>query len=199
MKVKICGITRVEDLHAVERVGADYVGLICYSRSPRYVTQTQLSQLANVRIHAKRVGVFVDADFDSVTKAVEVGALDVVQLHGRPDVAFAQKLMDAGYEVWQAVHVSSAVDVARYVDFPAHKLLVDAARGGSGLCCDWQLAEQLASRRDVLLAGGLTPQNVAAAIAYVRPWGIDVSTGVEFAPGIKDFSKLTELYKGINQ
>jgi len=191
--VKICGLTRLEDVRCAVAAGADYVGFVLYERSPRYVPLEVLRRLAAaVPPTVRRVGVVVNADPAQLAQAVTAGRLDVIQFHGdeTADVLRSFRLAT----VWQAVALRAAADVAAAADSPAEVLVADAAghtaRGGTGQVCDWTLAAQLAGRRRMLLAGGLRPETVAEAVERVRPYGVDVSSGVESSPGVKDHDRV---------
>jgi len=186
--VKICGVTRVEDGLAAVAAGADYVGLNFWSGSRRRVDVARAREIARaVGDAVTKVGIFVDAPADEVEAvAAEVG-LDLVQLHGNESVAYCRGFAARAIRV---VRVGVAADLDVLADHPASLFLLDAPSagfGGSGRTFDWTLAAAAhAHGRRFFLAGGLTPDNVAAAIAAVGPYGVDVAGGVERAPGIKD-------------
>jgi phosphoribosylanthranilate isomerase len=141
--------------------------------------------------------VFVDAPVAEVEATAAAVGLDVVQLHGDEPARVGAALAAAGLEVWKAIAVASAADLTRLAAWPAAAHLLDAAtaaRGGSGHTIDWGLAaEAVAAGRRIVLAGGLTPRNVATAIAAVKPFAVDVASGVELAPGVKDPVKVFEF------
>jgi phosphoribosylanthranilate isomerase len=191
--VKICGLCRPEDVLCAVAAGADCVGFVLYEKSPRYVSPERLGALAAlVPAGVQRVGVVVNATPAAVAEAVRVGRLDVIQFHGdETDLEVAAFHLASA---WRVVNLHEAAEVERAVLTPGAALVVDvggaAGRGGTGTVCDWALAAQLAQRRRVLLAGGLRPENVAEALRQVQPWGVDVSSGVEAAPGIKDHDRV---------
>ncbi|MBN2452433.1 MAG: phosphoribosylanthranilate isomerase [Lentisphaeria bacterium] len=194
--VKICGLTRPEDVRLAVEAGADALGFVLVPTSPRFVKAASLPGLtAAVPEGVLKVGVVVHATAAEVAEAVRLGGLDVIQFHGdeEPSRLAAFRLATA----WKAVTLRRAADVEAAVPLPAAVLVADAGtasmRGGTGRTCDWSLAAALARRRRTLLAGGLTLDNVAAAIAAVRPHGVDVSSGLEAAPGIKDPTRLREF------
>jgi len=186
--VKICGVTRVEDALIAAAAGADYVGLNFWSGSRRRVDVARAKEIAAALGDAvTKVGVFVDAPAEEVEAvAAEVG-LDLVQLHGNESVAYCRGFAARAI---RAVRVGTAADLEVLANHPASLFLLDtpsAGFGGSGRTFDWTLAAAAhAHGRRFFLAGGLTADNVAAAVAAVRPYGVDVAGGVERAPGIKD-------------
>jgi phosphoribosylanthranilate isomerase len=188
--VKICGITRPEDAVAAIRAGADWLGLNFWPTSKRYLTLAQASDV----VHAARqerpevgiVGVFVDQPLGEVTGVLSSLELDRAQLHGDEPPDFVRRLGDRAIKALAMAEEAQLDELAEY-DCPV--VLVDTpspGRGGSGIVGDWSVAQAAAALRKVILAGGLTPDNVADAIAAVQPWGVDVASGVESAPGVKD-------------
>jgi phosphoribosylanthranilate isomerase len=191
MFAKICGITRIEDArHAVEH-GATALGFVFWSKSSRVVTIEQARAIVDtLPASVAAIGVFVDASADEIGQIVAGAGLSAVQLHGVESPAMAREL--AG-PVFRSVTLADAEQVIH--EWPVSAtLLLDAAdpvrRGGTGVTVDWTRAGTIARARRTVLAGGLTPANVAEAIATVRPFGVDVSSGVESAPGIKDPEKV---------
>lgn len=199
-KVKICGVTLPDDAARVGASGADFIGLNFWPSSKRYVAPER----AHVLVDAARaagavqvVGVFVDADADDVTSVLAHVDLDIVQLHGdeSPDDVAAIATA-AKRPVWKALAVHSDADLAALENWPVDAILLDTptpGRGGSGVTFDWSLARTARRRypaRQLVLAGGLSPDNVADAIATIEPWAVDVASGVEAAPGVKDPDKL---------
>lgn len=185
VRVKICGITRRSDAEFALECGASAVGFVLAETSSRYVSLAALVELTR-NLPGIKVGVFVNAGIDFIRRAVVAGALDVVQLHGSESANFARAIDFA--EVWKATYEP---------DFPAHILVCDAPAGGSGRPGDQAAAARIARMRRIMLAGGLTPANIGAAIERVRPWGVDISSGVESAPGIKDHHKIVQLFTQI--
>ncbi len=187
MFAKICGITRVEDARHAVAEGATALGFVFWPGSPRAVAPATAREiLARLEQPVVSVGVFVDAPVDALRRAVAESGVTMVQLHGdeTPDVGAA-----AGVPVLRAVGLARvAADAAAWPEDTVW--LLDAhdpvRRGGTGRRIDWAAAAEVARARRVVLAGGLTPENVAEAIATVRPIGVDVSSGVEASPGVKD-------------
>jgi phosphoribosylanthranilate isomerase len=205
MKIKICGITNLEDALAAVQAGADYLGFIFHPKSPRYVSVAQAQAIVGgVRRQyrdkrPKGVGVFVNASPAQVRYTLYTAGLHFAQLHGDegPEAVAAQRgrAYKAVRPASRAEALEAAVQYAGLGPAPGPSLLLDAYHpteyGGTGVRADWTAAAEVARRVPrLLLAGGLTPDNVAAAVGAVRPWGVDVSSGVEAAPGRKDHAKL---------
>jgi phosphoribosylanthranilate isomerase len=192
--IKICGITRLTDaLHAVGQ-GATALGFVLWPKSPRAVTVDRAAEIiAELPSHVMAVGVFVNEPVDSIRNVAERARLTAVQLHGDEPPAYADALE---WPVIRAVAVDEIDDAADSWSADT-ALLVDnidpVRRGGTGAAVDWSKAADVAKTRRIVLAGGLTPDNVASAIRAVHPFGVDVSSGVESAPGVKDFSKVAQF------
>ncbi len=191
--VKICGITNVADALMAAAAGADALGFIFYEHSPRFVTPESVSEIVQaLPPHIVKVGVFVNASPERVAEAAARGSLNILQFHGdeSPDYCLQFGLMSM-----KAFRVQNSESLEKLKEFPTHAWLLDAytpgALGGTGEVFDWDLAIQAKQMgRPVFLAGGLTPDNVARAVSRVQPYGVDVSTGVEAAPGRKDPEKV---------
>jgi phosphoribosylanthranilate isomerase len=188
--VKICGITREEDAVAAAEAGADAVGFVMWPGSPRAVTPAAARRLgAALPPFVLRVGVFVDAGREALLRAADEAGLDLLQLHGsEPPEACA----DLPRRALKAVRIGPGFtpeDALRY-EGRVGGLLLDGG-AGAGRVFDWSLAKPVRARaRFVMLAGGLTPENLGAAVAMLRPDGLDVSSGVETAPGVKDAARI---------
>jgi phosphoribosylanthranilate isomerase len=201
VRVKICGVTRRDDAMHAASAGADLLGLNLWSGSKRHVDLEEARALAaaarEVAPAIAIVGVFVDAGLDAIVEAARAATLDVVQLHGQEPAALVDALRARGLAVWRAAAMAGPADVAALAGLRADGVLLDtptAGRGGSGRTFDWTLgAAAVAAGHRVVLAGGLDPDNVAAAIAAVGPWAVDVASGVEAAPGIKDPARVTRF------
>ena len=205
-KVKMCGISKVETIPAVVEAKPDYMGLV-FASSKRQVTVEQAKTLVealhkqckaqNDTVSIKTVGVFVNETLDNLVTIANEANLDVVQLHGDEDEAFIQSLKErTNVEVWKAVQIRSAADAEAWIDSSADMLLFDAyhkdERGGTGEVFDWSCLD--AFERPFMLAGGIDSTNVARAIRTVRPYGIDISSGIE-TNGVKDDEKITAFTK----
>lgn len=212
-KVKMCGISKVETIPAVVEAKPDYMGLV-FAPSKRQVTVDQAKTLVE-ELHKqytkrynngaeqsnndeiKTVGVFVNETLDNLVSIATEANLDVVQLHGDEDEAFIQSLKErTNVEVWKAVQIRSAADAETWIDSSADMLLFDAyhkdERGGTGEVFDWSCLDEF--ERPFMLAGGIDSTNVARAIRTVRPYGIDISSGIE-TDGVKDDEKITAFTK----
>lgn len=188
-RVKICGLTRSIDAEVVARQGADALGVV-FAPGPRQLDiVAAVDVLAAAPEEVQRVGVFADQPAEFIEQATELCRLDWIQLHGQESAEFAAAL---SVKVIKAVRVAAAADFARVSDYPADAFLLDAPAadgrlGGTGAVFDWSKAADLPwPRSKVIVAGGLNPDNVGAAVELLRPGGVDVSSGVEAAPGIKD-------------
>lgn len=179
MRVKICGITTADDLRLADGAGADYAGFVLWPGSKRYVPPERLAELGRVPVRLRKVGVFVRATPRAIARAVRLGGLDVVQLY---HCAFRR----AGVEVWHATPGGRGT------------VVLDAAPG-EGRVGDWPKAARRARARRVVLAGGLTPDNVAEAVRTVRPWCVDVAGGTEATPGAKDPQKVHDFIRKAKQ
>lgn len=187
MKVKICGITRLDDARRAADLGADFIGFIFVPESPRCITfEAAAAIAANVR-GPKFVGVFRDAPVETMQQAPG----DYLQLHGSESDDVIRTI---GRPAIKAFPVDGALP---NTETSAEWVLFDSPRGGSGRRFDWSLLAAYPRTRPFLLAGGITPENVALAISTVRPDAIDVASGVESSPGIKDPRKLEELFKRV--
>lgn len=198
--VKICGVTTLDDALACVDAGADALGFNFWRRSKRHVAVEQASAIAKrLPAHVRTVGVFVDPSEADVERAFAAGAIDLAQLHGDETPDFCRRF--AGRYI-KALRLAGESTLARFGDYSCDLFLVDAdseGYGGSGRRADVALARRAAASRRVILAGGLTPENVAAAIAEVRPYGVDVAGGVEREPGVKDWIKVAAFVKAAKQ
>ena len=201
-RIKICGITRVEDALAAASSGADAIGLVFYQRSPRHVSIAQARQLAEaLPPFVSIVGLFVDADAAFVREVLESVRLDLLQFHGDEAPEYCAQFPRP---YLKAIRVKAGVDLLQCAsDFRSAKgLLLDAhvegVPGGTGTAFDWTLIPGNLPL-PVILSGGLDAENVAAAIRQVRPYAVDVSSGVESGKGIKDGAKIAAFIKEVKQ
>jgi phosphoribosylanthranilate isomerase len=196
--VKICGITRAEDARLAASLGATAIGFIFWPSSPRAISPLRARAIVDaLPASVTTVGVFVNAGRDEIEAAADEANLQAVQLHGDETPDLARSL---SRRVIKAIPLTGDID-ERVNEWPGTMLLLDAhdaaRRGGTGRVVDWDRAAAIARTHDIILAGGLGPGNVADAVARVRPAGIDVSSGVESSPGIKDPGKLRALFDAL--
>lgn len=199
VRVKVCGLTRPQDAIAAEALGVDALGVMFAPGSKRRVDLEQAAEvLAAVGPFISRVGVFVDAPEDEVWTAIERLRLDAVQLHGSEGAellaAFRPRVA-----VIKALSWSASLDAGALAELPADALLIDGPQAGSGRPFAWSeaAAATLAGLPRWVLAGGLRPENVAEALSRLDPWAVDVSTGVESAPGIKDPARMAAFLRAV--
>lgn len=205
--VKICGLSTPETLDAALKGGASHVGFVHFAKSPRHVEAERLAALAaRVPGHVQKVGVVVNPDDAMIEMLMQAGRLDALQLHGSepPDRVAAIRTRFPGLNLWKAIPVKTTADIAsaaRYADI-ADLILFDAKTpdhadlpGGMGLRFDWSLLSGYRASGPWGLSGGLDPDNVAEAIRITRAPLVDVSSGVESAPGIKDVDKIAAFCK----
>jgi phosphoribosylanthranilate isomerase len=201
-KVKICGLTNLPDAQAAAEAGADMLGFIFYPPSPRFVEPAHaaaiIASLQPMALPVRTVGLFVNAPLRAIQEALRLCHLDLVQLHGGEPPHLLETLQPQAFKALRPTSLDEAAAEAEwYADLgppDGPQLLLDAyhpqLHGGTGQVGDWAIAAALAPRYRILLAGGLTPDNVRHAVRQVRPWGVDVSSGVEAAPGQKDRDKM---------
>jgi phosphoribosylanthranilate isomerase len=192
--VKICGITNLDDALAAVDCGVDMLGFV-FAGSPRRVSpETAAGIIASLTSEVKCVGVFVDADIERVRGTVDLCSLDMVQLHGNETPEYAQAL---SVPFIKAFRTRDDGVLGQIGGFGAETFLLDSydpgRAGGTGELCDWTMASEAAKLGRMILAGGLNPENVARAIKTVKPYGVDVSSGIEISPGRKDHEKMREF------
>ena len=199
-KIKICGIKTVKDVLAAMEAGADLIGFNFYPKSPRYIdvgTCRNIMSVMRRHGHVTYVGVFVNASVEEVYATIETCGLSLAQLHGDETPEMLRALKGKAFKAFRGIPSENTV----YERNDAPALLVDAAvkgvYGGSGVTADWSAAAELAKKYPLLLAGGLTPENVADAVRQVKPWGVDVASGVESEPGKKDASKIKAFVQAV--
>lgn len=193
-RVKICGITNLEDALIAIEYGADALGFI-FAPSPR---QMKISVVRDIVAHLppfiSKVGVFVNSELSLVRETVSACSLSIVQLHGNEDAAYCSALFPNVIKVFTKSNIPSNQDIVRYM---VTAYMIDQEKSSAGDDIEqrelWQLARNLKEHGPVILAGGLTPDNVAEAVEAARPYAVDVSSGIESAPGKKDVKKLREF------
>ena len=186
-KIKFCGLRREEDVKMAASLGAGFMGFILSERFKRFISPEETARLKQFASSAKTVGVFVDEPADYVVSASKTAKLDMIQLHGSEDDDYISEIKEkTGLPVIKMIKPVSEDDIIAARSCKADLILLDSGAGGTGRTFDWSLAEDLG--RDYILAGGLTPDNVGDAVERLKPFAVDVSSGVE-TEGIKDFSK----------
>jgi phosphoribosylanthranilate isomerase len=205
VKVKICGIRTLEEARAAVELGADALGFNLWNRSPRYISPDEIRHiLVEMPPFVSCVGVFVNEEPEAIRRTVTATGLQVVQLHGDEDEAFVKHLGDL--KIIKALRIDEAFDLDQLNTCRASAILLDAKvkgeYGGTGQRFDWRLAVEAKKTVRVILAGGLSRENIGEAIRFVRPYAVDVCSGVEAEPGRKDFDKMREFMaavEGANQ
>ena len=195
--IKICGITNLEDAVFAAEAGADLLGFIFAAGSPRKVEpETVRNIVKQLPSQVKKVGVFRDQPNAEIISIMDRCGLDVVQLHGHetPETA---KVLALEYEVWKAIPFTSAAAFSESLKFQGYTQLADSDKQGND--CNWSLAMLTARRRRMFLAGGIAVENAAHAVETVCPAGLDICSGVEVRPGIKDHNKITEIINRIRK
>lgn len=204
MKIKVCGITRLEDARFCAGAGADFLGFIQHEESPRYVSPDAAREIIAWLYGPRPVGVFVDIPADRANAIAEEAGFELVQLHGAESPSYCAEM---SLPVIRAVRVfpeSTADDLAREMDRYVDRVeyfLLDTGKagfaGGTGIPFAWEKAAGLAERYPLFLAGGISAENVARAVEVVQPLGIDASSGLESSPGVKDFDKLVQFFDAV--
>ncbi len=202
-KVKICGITSVEDGLWVVECGADAIGLN-FAESPRRVDVARAREiLGALPGSVVAVGVFADASKEEMRGVAQEVGLGTVQVHGKFEAEEAEELREGGLRVVRAIQVGSRADLKPIGSYPADAFLLDTKaegmHGGTGKTFDWSLAREARERARIVLAGGLGPDNVAEAIREVRPWAVDASSRLEASPGVKDPALVKRFIEAVRE
>jgi len=200
VQIKICGITNIEDAVAAALAGADALGFVFHPASPRYVTPGRAREIIAVLPPAVcTVGVFVNLAAVEVLQIAELCGLDFIQLHGSETREYCRSFPRE--RLIKALSFRSEDEFAIMADYPVRAFLVDAHDpvrfGGTGRTCDWNVAHKAAARHPLVLAGGLGTKNILAALEAVRPLAVDLSSGVESAPGKKDHEKIRSVISAV--
>ena len=204
--IKICGIKTLKDALAAIDAGADYLGFNFYPKSVRFIEKETCIEITSAlkREHPqiKLVGVFVNSPVDEVKNILETCHLDLAQLHGDETPEMVESFSGKAFKAIRLTSEFAETSVYPFLKSAlSPALLVDAAvkgvYGGSGVTADWSAAAELAKKYPLLLAGGLTPENVADAVRQVQPWGVDVASGIESEPGKKDASKMKAFVQAV--
>ena len=199
-RIKICGITNVEDGVAAAEAGADMIGLMFYERSPRHISFATAAEVSRaLSPFIVKVGVFVNPDEDTVMRAINDCGVTLLQFHGEETPGFCTQF---GVMSMKAFRIKDAASLEALPNYPTDAWLLDAyspdAHGGTGAKFNWELAIEAKNLgRPIFLAGGLTPENVGDAVQTVQPFGVDVSSGVESAPGKKNHAKVRAFIQAV--
>jgi len=195
IKVKICGITNLEDALAAIDAGADALGFVFHHKSPRHVFPEQAAAIIrHLPPYVQTIGLFVDEPLDVVNTTADQCGLDLIQLHGKEKPGYCDSIRRRVVKTFRVKDITSLEPMR---DYRVAAFLLDAwspaAHGGTGQTFNWEIAACAAQSNRIILAGGLTPANVAEAVCKVRPYAVDVSSGVESAPGKKDWQKIADF------
>jgi phosphoribosylanthranilate isomerase len=201
-QIKICGLTSAREAEACVAAGADAIGFISYPKSPRHLENQAIRRItARLPSMVCPVGVFVNENFDRIMQTVTIGGLKGVQLHGQEDPGLVEALTEEGLTVIKALFVNGNPALETAGRFAPSAFLVECAGGplpgGNAMDWNWADARKLPADRPVVLAGGLTPDNITIAIAAGNPAAVDVSSGVEIRPGHKDMDKVAAFCRAV--
>lgn len=198
--LKICGVRTEADAHRLIDLGVDAAGFNFWPESKRYLNPKDAAWLKHIEGRILRVGVFVNPSTDLPLRLISEGMIDVVQLHGDEDPEVAALFSNAGITVIKAIGVKNPADIERAGGYDVDAVLLDAHApvvfGGTGETFDWSLALEFKKRfqnTPMILAGGITPENAAMAVSQVKPAALDIASGAEISPGVKDFTKVRKL------
>jgi len=202
-QVKICGLTSPAAAAACADLGAEAIGCVFFPKSPRHLTEQQAKEICSaLPTEIKKVGVFVNETCSYIMRKVERCGLTDVQLHGRESPELVQEILNENIPVIKALFAAGVPPLSDAQKYRASAFLVECGRGvlpgGNAVTWDWQLARKVSKTYPVILAGGLSPDNVSQAIAACRPAAVDVSSGVEKAPGIKDLTKVKAFFEAVS-
>jgi len=205
--VKICGITQGDQAGQIVALGPDAIGINFWPQSKRYIGFDQARPwLDELNGEVTRIGVFVNADSDEIIRILESGAIDHAQLHGDESIEEVESLLNKGLSVYKALGIKDSAALDNIASYPGDTILLDAYApseyGGTGEAFDWNLGrlaiERFTDQKKIILAGGLTPDNVAEAIQQVAPFAVDTASGVESGtPGIKDLDKVKRFIEAV--
>ena len=198
VQVKVCGITRLADAMVCVDAGVDALGFVFYPKSPRNISIGQAGDIIRqVPAHIAKVGVFVNEPFASIMEKVEKCGITAAQLHGQEPPALVAQLMEKNIKVIKALFAKTAPGFEAATDYAPSAFLVECGKGvlpgGNAMQWDWAQARTIDREKPLILAGGLSDENVADAVMQAKPDAVDVSTGVEISPGIKDAGKIRKF------
>ncbi len=203
MKIKICGLTNLEDVLCASELGADFLGFIFYNKSPRNNELNNVSRILNsYNGKAGPVAVFVNESYETIVHVCSEANIKIIQLHGTEDHVLISKLQDKGFEIFKALSVKDKLSFDYDIKLKPDRFLLDTwhqkLKGGVGVNFDWNLLEdkkEFVSRS--IIAGGINSETVSLLLEKLKPWGIDVSSGIEAYPGKKDYQKMVGLFDKI--
>lgn len=192
IKIKLCGLTRPCDIEWANEIKPDYIGFVFAKKSKRSASPELAAQLKSMLNPAiKAVGVFVNENIDTVAELLAAGTIDIAQLHGSEDEEYIAKLREkTDKTIFKAFRIESAADVEKANASSADFVLLDSGNGGTGTVFDWQLLQGI--KRPYFLAGGLNTENISCAVSALKPYGVDVSSGIETG-GLKDRAKMADF------
>lgn len=201
VRVKICGITNLKDAMAAAEAGADALGFVFYPESPRYIEPGKARDIiAKLPVFISTVGVFVDENEDMIRRIIRESGVQVVQFHGTESPLLCTRFRE---KVIKAIVIKDADSINSMMMYPLDTFLLDThdkdKKGGTGRTFNWEYAKKAKEHGRIILSGGLKPANVIEAIELVHPYGVDVSSGVEFTPGKKDHDKVAEFIREVRK
>lgn len=202
-QIKICGLTRVDEAEGCAGLGADAIGLVFFYKSPRHVSDDQAREISKaVSETSKTVGVFVNASYDHIMKKAETCRLSSVQLHGQESPDLVHRIADTGLSVIKALFVDGTPSLSTADAYDASAFLVECCKGplpgGNAMAWDWGAARDFGQSHPLILAGGLSHENVSIAISAALPLALDVSSGVEASPGRKDMKRVAAFIDAVS-
>jgi phosphoribosylanthranilate isomerase len=195
VRIKICGITQYEDARIATNLGVDALGFIFYPKSPRYIAPAQAAEITRrLPPFISRVGVFVDEEMSMLLEISQFAGIDTIQLHGTESPTYCKKIP---YPVIKSFSIEPTSDLSLLEQYEVSGFLLDTwhaeLRGGTGRTCNWTMAQRACMQYNtIILAGGLGPTNIEEALEKVNPFGVDINSGVEIKPGIKNPHKMRE-------
>lgn len=202
-QIKICGLTRVDEAEGCAELGVDAIGLVFFPKSPRHVSDEQALAISTaVSGKSKTVGVFVNSVYDAILQKADACRLSAVQLHGQESPDLVRRLSEAGLSVIKALFVDGTPSLSDSNRYEATAFLVECSKGplpgGNAMAWDWGAARAFGRTHPLVLAGGLSPENVRDAVSSALPRAVDVSSGVERSPGKKDLTRVAAFIREVS-